>query len=323
MSKTKKSIVFYILMLGWMAFIFIMSAQSAVQSSEISGGIVSKLISVFIKDFNSLSAEKQLEITNIVTVVVRKSAHFLEYFVLGILSFLSARYNTKHKYITKMLYALIICVLYAASDEIHQYFVPGRACRITDICIDALGSAVAILLVVGIARPKKDKNQVESMNKKKLIEQNFLLFENLQKTQRELADLKQVLSQNMEEINALKSQLEKSKEVQTEPKVTEPIRRLEETMIANAALKPDMEYGAQIIGKIVVCAAEYSNKLTAGGNDTHKELLNLILGKTEIAKAEILSVIESADNFDVKCEKIDKIADAAKEYFDSVLAQII
>ena len=67
----------------------------------------------------------------------------------------------------------------------------------------------------------------------------------------------------------------------------------------------------------------FSNKLTAGGNDTHKELLNLILGKTEIAKAEILSVIESADNFDVKCEKIDKIADAAKEYFDSVLAQII
>ena len=62
MSKTKKSIVFYILMLGWMAFIFIMSAQSAVQSSEISGGIVSKLISVFIKDFNKKEEKSYLKI---------------------------------------------------------------------------------------------------------------------------------------------------------------------------------------------------------------------------------------------------------------------
>ena len=159
------------------------------------------------------------------------------------------------------------------------------------------------------------------MRKKKLIEQNLALFESLQRTKGELLDLKKLLKENKEEIIALKLQLaEKSEEAQ--PEVTEPMRRLEEKVIAAATLKPDMEYGATTIGKIVVAATEYSNKLTVGGSDAHKELLNLILGKTEMAKAEILSVIETNDSFDTKCIKIDQIAIDTKEYFESVLSQI-
>ncbi len=101
------------------------------------------------------------------------------------------------------------------------------------------------------------------------------------------------------------------------------MHRLEEKVITNATLKPDMEYGAAIIGKIVIAAAEYSNRLTIGGDDRHKELLNLILGKTEMAKSEILSVIETNDSFDIKCAKIDQILAVSKEYFESVIAQIV
>ena len=36
---------------------------------------------------------------------------------------------------------VLICFLYAVSDEIHQSFVPGRACRLLDILIDTSGSA--------------------------------------------------------------------------------------------------------------------------------------------------------------------------------------
>ncbi len=161
------------------------------------------------------------------------------------------------------------------------------------------------------------------MRKKKLIEQNLSLFEDLQKTQSELLELKKMLKQNADEINSLKSQLDKAKEPESEPTVTEPMRRLEEKVIANATLKPDMEYGAKVIGQIVVSAAEYSNKLTVGGDDSKKELVNLILGKTEMAKAEILSVIETGDSFDIKCSKMDQIAVVSKEYFESVLAQIV
>ena len=101
------------------------------------------------------------------------------------------------------------------------------------------------------------------------------------------------------------------------------MRRLEEKVISSASLKPDMEYGAKVIGQIVVSAAEYSNKLTIGSNSSQKELVNLILGKTEVAKSEILSVIQTDDAFEVKSSKIDQIALVTKEYFESVLAQII
>ena len=84
-----------------------------------------------------------------------------------------------------------------------------------------------------------------------------------------------------------------------------------------------MDYGAKVIGKIVVSAAEYSNKLSVGGTDKNKELLNLILGKTEIAKAEILAVIEGDDTLQVKSMKMDQIAVESIEYFESVAAQIL
>ena len=162
------------------------------------------------------------------------------------------------------------------------------------------------------------------MRKKKLIEQNLSLFENLQKTQAELSELKNLLNKNAEEIKTLKAKIDKANEQSvTEPAITEPMRRLEEKVIAAATLKPDMEYGATVIGKIVVSAAEYSNKLTFGGDDSKKELVNLILGKTEMAKAEILSVIQTEESFDVKCAKMDQIAVVTKEYFESVLAQIV
>lgn len=161
------------------------------------------------------------------------------------------------------------------------------------------------------------------MRKKKLIEQNLSLFEQLQKTQSEIIELKRALNKNAEEIDTLKAQLSEANVEDKKPEITEPMRRLEEKVITNATLKPDMEYGATVIGQIVISAAEHSNRLTLGGDDSKKELVNLILGKTEIAKAEILSVIETTDSFEVKCSKIDQIAIVTKEYFESVAAQIV
>lgn len=43
-------------------------------------------------------------------------------------------------------FSLGVCLLYAAGDELHQYFVPGRACLPTDILVDALGFAPGTLL---------------------------------------------------------------------------------------------------------------------------------------------------------------------------------
>jgi VanZ family protein len=45
-----------------------------------------------------------------------------------------------------ILITVLICFLYAVSDEIHQSFVPGRACRLFDIFIDTSGSVFFCLI---------------------------------------------------------------------------------------------------------------------------------------------------------------------------------
>ena len=93
--------------------------------------------------------------------IVRKFAHFFEYaalgFLIGCAFFLSRR---RFSPIT----AVICSALYSISDEIHQYFVPGRACRIFDVGVDTLGAltgtlilAFIILIVNSIAIRRKEK----------------------------------------------------------------------------------------------------------------------------------------------------------------------
>lgn len=52
----------------------------------------------------------------------------------------------KTSVIKMFLITIVICFLYAVSDEIHQYFVPGRACRLFDVLIDISGSVFFCLL---------------------------------------------------------------------------------------------------------------------------------------------------------------------------------
>ena len=73
---------------------------------------------------------------------VRKYAHYIEYFILGIISFFVFK-NTEHQ----ILNSFLLCYINASIDEIHQYFIEGRHCRVKDVCIDVLGSLTSILLV--------------------------------------------------------------------------------------------------------------------------------------------------------------------------------
>jgi len=77
---------------------------------------------------------------------VRKGAHFSEFAVLGILSFLLVKsYGFSLKIC--VFSALSYCLIFAVCDEIHQLFVDGRAGKITDVCIDFFGSLVGVILL--------------------------------------------------------------------------------------------------------------------------------------------------------------------------------
>ncbi len=169
MSKLKLiRILLAILLVLWMAVIYFMSAQAANQSSQISGGLVEKIVEIFYRDFDDLDKTSRDEVINLVTVIVRKSAHFLEYFILGLIAFAIALTYDK-KLIILAFGVLFFCVVYAISDELHQYFVPGRACRIKDVCIDSAGSISAIFILMLTSKSKK-RRRVGELDAKKTVD---------------------------------------------------------------------------------------------------------------------------------------------------------
>jgi VanZ family protein len=73
---------------------------------------------------------------------VDKLAHFGAYAVLGVLlawAAVASRWS--------IAWPVLIGLAYAASDEIHQYFVPGRSSDAGDWLADALGVGAGCLLV--------------------------------------------------------------------------------------------------------------------------------------------------------------------------------
>ena len=127
-----------ILVIIWMIVIFIFSNMNGNLSSMQSNGIVAK-IATFIHYTGNIDTLR---------FIVRKSAHFTEYLILGILVLNACKYNNAKDI---FMLSLLICILYACTDEIHQLFIPDRGGRILDVCIDTIGS----LCGIGIARLRK------------------------------------------------------------------------------------------------------------------------------------------------------------------------
>ena len=130
----------------WMALIFSFSMETAAESSESSGGFIRFLLETFDREFSDLSSADQFLKIESLSYLVRKSAHFCIFGMLGILvtSAVSTHGLSSKK---TALISLGICALYAVSDEIHQYFVPGRACMLRDMLIDTCGAACGIAAV--------------------------------------------------------------------------------------------------------------------------------------------------------------------------------
>jgi VanZ family protein len=55
--------------------------------------------------------------------------------------------------------ALLVAVLYAVTDEIHQSFVPGRHPAVADVGIDSLGALAGLALAAWYAAAKKRGGQ--------------------------------------------------------------------------------------------------------------------------------------------------------------------
>lgn len=155
------------------------------------------------------------------------------------------------------------------------------------------------------------------MRKKLLLEQNIQLFDRLTAAESEIKRLKKELEEEKRRAAALKE--ENARLTENKGSTVAPLKILESKVIKQAGITPDTEYGAAVIGKTVVAAAKYCEQLKT--RDNAKELINLILGRTEVAKAEILNIVTTDNADEEKRRLIDEQLALAEDYFASVTAQ--
>ena len=140
-----------ILLIAWMLLIFSLSAETATESADKSGGFSYKIAAFFMPEFEEMSEAEQLEILEKMSFPIRKAAHFSIFAVLSCLAFLNVNFFDKLSDIQKYLSALGIAAIYAASDEFHQKFVEGRSCEFRDWLIDCAGAIAGLLFCYVIA----------------------------------------------------------------------------------------------------------------------------------------------------------------------------
>lgn len=130
----------------WMTIIFAYSARPAdisTQDSHFVGNLVADVVQGWSQAEWS-ETEQQIFVEHI-DFYVRKAAHMAEYAVLGIL-LMRCLHSFGIMCPSLWKYALMAGILCAVSDEVHQYFVPGRACQLRDVMIDGTGVLIGIVV---------------------------------------------------------------------------------------------------------------------------------------------------------------------------------
>jgi VanZ family protein len=131
---------YWVPLMVWMVIIF--SASADAQSAQRT----SRFLEPFLRWLNPDVSAETIEF---VRWAIRKMAHLAEYAVLAWLAWRALRKprrNDPRPWSWKIAGAALgIVVLYAATDEIHQTFVPNRTGALRDVCIDMLGGTLGLL----------------------------------------------------------------------------------------------------------------------------------------------------------------------------------
>ena len=143
---------FTVIVIAIMAFIFFQSALPADLSSQESGRVVDLIIRLF---QGILPIDRQTMV-----FIVRKGAHFTEYTILGGVLVPAVKEwmavdTTPVPVVRERITAWLAGTLYAVTDEIHQFYVPGRSCELRDIGIDSCGVLAGVLVVSLLMRSKE------------------------------------------------------------------------------------------------------------------------------------------------------------------------
>jgi VanZ family protein len=118
MKNYRKILKYWVPPVVWAAVIFFFSSLASVKTTEI-----------YWQDF-----------------LLKKTAHMIEYGVFAGLLYRAFRSSSKTA-AEALFLSLLIAVLYAASDEVHQLFTPGREPTVRDVVFDIIGASLALCLI--------------------------------------------------------------------------------------------------------------------------------------------------------------------------------
>lgn len=127
-----------------MTVIFCFSAQPADVSTDTSLRVGMTIGKMSVPDFSKLPKEEQMDYAKKIEFPVRKMAHATEYAILGcLLTNLCLTFPMRKAY----MWGWLMGSAYAATDEFHQLFVPGRSGQMTDVMLDSVGCLAGCLLI--------------------------------------------------------------------------------------------------------------------------------------------------------------------------------
>ncbi len=160
-KRITAGVIFAALTLFVAVVIFLLSAQAYDESADLSNSITARILSFF-SAYSSADADTQYELLVYWAPIFRNLGHFSEFFLLAFFAALSAKAFDLGWPST---FSFIGCVIYAISDELHQYFVPGRVCDFADIVTDSLGALAAVVLIYLIVTIKRNCENKRRMEK--------------------------------------------------------------------------------------------------------------------------------------------------------------
>ena len=162
-DKIKKEklciVLLWILAILYFYFISIHSSLSAEASAKASRVIAKKAFSVVesVTETVQMGDKKDVSYTSVL-VFIRKSAHMINFYILGFLYSMIALKTNSQKELNVFAASIICGLLGAIIDESHQIFVPGRGADIKDVYIDFIGVFWGcITLFVGLLVCKAEK----------------------------------------------------------------------------------------------------------------------------------------------------------------------
>ena len=154
-SADKKRRMYWLAFALWAGVIFYFSAQPDTDSVKQSGFFAHLLEQAVCLVCGEGSRSQALY--DMLHTLVRKGAHFTVYLILGVISERAYHHSGAQGRGLRFALSLLTCALYAATDEIHQYFVPGRAMMLTDVLIDSAGACCGVTAAMIAATYKKAK----------------------------------------------------------------------------------------------------------------------------------------------------------------------